>query len=235
MPASSTPVTPADQERRLAMSLVLLTMVSGLVDATSYLQLGHVFVANMTGNIVFVGFALAGAGGLSPVASAVALAAFFAGALGAGRLARARPLSRPRLLAAMAAIELALVLVGIAIGLGRAGRPGGATYAIVGLLAGAMGAQSVMTSRLQVPGFNSTVVLTTMLGTLASTSRLGGGSGADNGRRLLAISSMLAGGLVGALLTLRVAPMAPLGLAAVVIAAAGLAAARIAGAGHDRL
>jgi hypothetical protein len=45
--------------------LLLLTVVTGLVDAASYLKLGHVFVANMTGNVVFLGFAIAGAGGLS--------------------------------------------------------------------------------------------------------------------------------------------------------------------------
>ena len=45
--------------------MVALTFVTGVVDAASYLKLGHVFVANMTGNIVFLGFALAGASGLS--------------------------------------------------------------------------------------------------------------------------------------------------------------------------
>jgi uncharacterized membrane protein YoaK (UPF0700 family) len=41
--------------------LVALTVVTGLVDAFSYLVLGHVFVANQTGNVVFFAFALAGA------------------------------------------------------------------------------------------------------------------------------------------------------------------------------
>ena len=43
--------------------LVGLTAVTGLVDAFSYLVLGHVFVANMTGNVVFLAFALAGTAG----------------------------------------------------------------------------------------------------------------------------------------------------------------------------
>ena len=38
-----------------------LTVVKGLVDAVSHLALGHVFVANMTGNVVFLAFAVAGA------------------------------------------------------------------------------------------------------------------------------------------------------------------------------
>ena len=41
--------------------LVAMTLVTGLVDAFSYLLLGHVFVANMTGNVVLLGFALVGA------------------------------------------------------------------------------------------------------------------------------------------------------------------------------
>jgi uncharacterized membrane protein YoaK (UPF0700 family) len=60
----------------LPVLLLLLSVVTGLVDAVSYLALGHVFVANMTGNVVFLGFALAGAPGLSAPASLAALAAF---------------------------------------------------------------------------------------------------------------------------------------------------------------
>src|SRR5208282_6207426 len=68
--------------------LVGLTAVTGLVDAFSYLVLGHVFVANMTGNVVFLAFALAGTGGFSALASIVAIACFAAGALVGGRLGR---------------------------------------------------------------------------------------------------------------------------------------------------
>ncbi|WOQ18741.1 DUF1275 family protein [Raineyella sp. W15-4] len=45
--------------------LLLLTVVTGLVDAFSYLVLGRVFVANMTGNVVFLSFALGGAPGFT--------------------------------------------------------------------------------------------------------------------------------------------------------------------------
>ena len=47
--------------------LLVLTMVTGLVDAISYLSLGHVFVANMTGDIAFLGFAVADAREFSAV------------------------------------------------------------------------------------------------------------------------------------------------------------------------
>ena len=45
--------------------MLVLTVVTGVVDAVSILSLGRVFVANMTGNVVFVGFAIAGASGFS--------------------------------------------------------------------------------------------------------------------------------------------------------------------------
>src|SRR5260221_11086320 len=61
--------------------LVALTLVTGLIDAFSYLVLGHVFVANMTGNVVFLAFASAGAPGFSIPASLVALLSFILGSL----------------------------------------------------------------------------------------------------------------------------------------------------------
>ena len=45
----------------LVVTLAALTVVSGFVDAVSFLGLGHVFTANMTGNVVLIGFAAAGA------------------------------------------------------------------------------------------------------------------------------------------------------------------------------
>src|SRR5277367_1311263 len=84
----------------LAPLLVALTFVTGLVDAASYLKLGHVFVANMTGNVAFLGLALAGAGGLSATASLVALGSFLLGALGGGWLGSRNPSHRGHLLRA---------------------------------------------------------------------------------------------------------------------------------------
>jgi len=66
--------------------LLLLTAVTGIVDAVSILTLGRVFVANMTGNVVFAGFAAVGAPGFSLSASLFALAGFLAGAAAGGCL-----------------------------------------------------------------------------------------------------------------------------------------------------
>ena len=71
----------------LARALLVLTFTTGLVDAVSYLGLGRVFTANMTGNIVFLGFGIAGSGGLPVVAPLVSLGAFLLGAGGGGVLA----------------------------------------------------------------------------------------------------------------------------------------------------
>src|SRR3954471_16128003 len=89
--------------------LLVLTVATGVIDAVSVLALGRVFVANMTGNIVFIGFALAGAPGYSLVASLLALAGFLLGAAVTGpAIGRWRPL-RGRLLAVATTAELVLL------------------------------------------------------------------------------------------------------------------------------
>src|SRR6202042_1758817 len=75
---------PESRHGPLPPLLVAMTLVTGLVDAFSYLVLGHVFVANMTGNVVFLAFALVGVAGFSIWASAAALVAFALGALAGG-------------------------------------------------------------------------------------------------------------------------------------------------------
>ena len=87
----------ARQERIVPLLLYLFTAVTGLIDAVSYIALGHIFTANMTGNIVLLGFALVGVPGLSALRSLTAFAAFFVGALIGGRLATTlAPLSSHR-------------------------------------------------------------------------------------------------------------------------------------------
>jgi uncharacterized membrane protein YoaK (UPF0700 family) len=81
---------PGGRHGPLPPLLVGLTVVTGLVEAFSYLVLGHVFVANMTGNVVFLGFALVGAPGFSIAASVVALVSFWLGALVGGRVGARR-------------------------------------------------------------------------------------------------------------------------------------------------
>jgi hypothetical protein len=86
--------------------LLALTAVTGLVDAVSILRLGRVFVASMTGNVVFTGFAIVGAPGFSLSASLFALAGFLADAAMGGMLASRAGHDRALLLLSAAASEL---------------------------------------------------------------------------------------------------------------------------------
>src|SRR6266852_3465719 len=70
----------------LPVLLLLLTTMTGVIDAVSILGLGRVFVANMTGNVVFIGFGIARAPGFSLVASVAALFGFLVGAFVGGTL-----------------------------------------------------------------------------------------------------------------------------------------------------
>lgn len=207
--------------------LLLLTVVTGLVDAASYLKLGHVFVANMTGNVVFLGFAIAGASGLSIWASLVAIGAFLAGGLAGGRIGHRLAAHRGRLL--RTALAAQLVFAAAAVGLAAAsGDPIDASgrYGLITLLAFVMGVQNATARRLAVPELTTTVLTMTLTG-IAADSTLAGGPGAKVGRRGLAVAAMLLGGLIGALLALRVSTVAPLVAAAATLAVAAIAAQKL--------
>src|SRR5438445_8287794 len=93
--------------------LLVLTTMTGLIDAVSILGLGRVFVANMTGNVVFIGFAMAGAPGFSLSASIAALLGFLAGALVGGVLVGRFAGHRGLMLRNTGALEFALVAIAL--------------------------------------------------------------------------------------------------------------------------
>jgi uncharacterized membrane protein YoaK (UPF0700 family) len=70
----------------LPYALLGMTAVTGLVDAVSFLSLGHVFTANMTGNIVLLAFASTSVPQVSLARSITALLGFLAGAAAGGRI-----------------------------------------------------------------------------------------------------------------------------------------------------
>ncbi|KJK59160.1 membrane protein [Saccharothrix sp. ST-888] len=186
----------------LALALFTLTVVSGLIDAVSYLGLGHVFTANMTGNVVVIGFALAGAPGFSVLGSVTSLAAFLLGAGVAGRLASPQPDSgRGRRL--RSALVLEVVLHGAAAAVVLAwGTAGAVQYAVIAVLALAMGIRNGTVRGLGVPDLTTTVLTLTLAG-LAADSRPAGGAAPRQRRRLLAVATMLAGAAPGAVLVLH--------------------------------
>jgi uncharacterized membrane protein YoaK (UPF0700 family) len=203
-----------------------LTFVTGVVDATSYLRLGHVFVANMTGNVVFLGFGMAGATGISVWASLTALGSFLVGSLIGGRIAAASGDHRQRHLRRALGVETALVAAAVIVAAFAGRQPGlDARYTLIALLAVAMGVQNAAALKLAVAGLTTTVLTMTLTG-LASDSTLAGGSGANVGRRGLSVAAMVLGALAGGLLVLRVDNVAPLGLATAVLVVVGLLAMR---------
>ena len=202
--------------------LISMTLVTGLVDAFSYLVLGHVFVANMTGNVVFLGFAVAGAPGFSIGASLAAMAAFALGALIGGRLGAWQRDHRGRLHSAAAAVQAAFLAVSVL--LAAAGTPGdaGFRYGLIAVLGISMGVQNASARKLAVPDLTTTVLTLTITG-IAADSKLAGGPGSKSGRRLLSVATMLAGAVVGAVLILHAQAWCPLLIALVVIVAGAAA------------
>lgn len=204
--------------------LVSLTIVTGLVDAFSYLVLGHVFVANMTGNVVFLGFALAGAPGFSIPASLLALGAFALGALGSGWLGSAMGGRRGILLSASSAVQATFLAVGVALAaLATSPVPTAYRYGLIVVLAVSMGVQNATARRLAVPDLTTTVLTLTIVGIAADSGIVGGQGGSKAGRRLISIIAILVGGLVGAVLVVRVNMVYPLVIALVAVAGVAVA------------
>jgi uncharacterized membrane protein YoaK (UPF0700 family) len=222
---------PGADERHgpLVPMMVALTVLTGLVDAVSYLELGHVFVANMTGNVIFLGFALAGAGGLSAIASLIALGSFILGALAGGWLSARSEGHRGRLLRAATVAQAVLMLLALLIAL-LAHEPlqKSVRYELIVALALAMGVQNAAALRLSVPELTTTVLTRTLTG-IASQARLVGGAGSQLGRRSVAVAAMLLGAFIGALLALHVSVAAAIALAFAFSAALAVTAGALSG------
>jgi uncharacterized membrane protein YoaK (UPF0700 family) len=227
--ASTLRPSAGDRHGPLAPLLVGLTVVTGVVDAVSYLELGHVFVANMTGNIVFLGFALAGAGGVSAAASLAALGSFLIGALAGGRLGALSPGHRGRMLRAAGVAQCALFALALIAAL-AASEPltGGARYAVLVPLAAGMGIQNAAAQRLAVPELTTTVLTRTLTG-LVSEAGVAGGPGAKAGRRVLAVAAMLLGAAAGGLLALEVSVAAAVAVASAIVLSITLAVHALSG------
>jgi uncharacterized membrane protein YoaK (UPF0700 family) len=210
-------------DTRLLLLLAVLTLVTGFVDAVSYLGLGHVFVANMTGNIVLLGFAFAGVGDISIPGSLVALGAFLLGAVLSGRLIRRHGDAHLRLLSVTTAAKI--VLFGIASLCAWLLVPSdGSRYAIAALLGISMGLQNAVVRKIAIPDITTTVLTMTLTG-IAADSTFAGGSNTRLGRRLSAVLVMFLGALIGGALVLHVGAAAALAAAVVLLIVVSGAAA----------
>jgi uncharacterized membrane protein YoaK (UPF0700 family) len=212
----------------IAWLLLLLSVTTGLVDAISVLGLGRVFTANMTGNIVFLGFAAAGAPGFHFPLYIAAIVFFMLGAVIAGWIGQAhrgRPMRR--WLITSAALEAVLLWIAAALAIGydyKALTPEWKLYAIIALTAIVMGYRNGTIRQLKIPDLTTTVLTLTITG-LAADSRLVGGSNPNWGRRIGSVVAIFLGAAIGAWLVLTGGLVVPLLLAGVLILGGTLACA----------
>lgn len=197
--------------------LILLSATAGIIDAVSVLGLGRVFTANMTGNIVFLGLAFAGTPGFAIGPSLTALFFFLSGATLGGRFYRASGPARLSLWAKIcAAAEVSLLVAAafVAFANGTFASSGfKVRYAIIALLALAMGLRNATMRHLNAPDVTTTV-LTTNLTAIASDSSFAGGTNPNFGRRLSPVIAIFFGAAMGAYMVLRIGTVVLLVLAA---------------------
>jgi uncharacterized membrane protein YoaK (UPF0700 family) len=208
----------------LPLLLLLLTVNTGVIDAVSILSLGRVFVANMTGNVAFVGFAIAGAPGFSLSASLWALAGFVAGAYIGGLLTRRVGQHRGHLFAAAVLIETGLLGAALAVSI-VAGHTLSPTEndVVAASAAIGLGLQNAIVRRLAVPDLTTTVLTMTLTGIAADVST--GNLRPTIVRRAAALTAMLGGAVVGALLVIQTGRTAGLAVAVALVAVTAAAAA----------
>jgi uncharacterized membrane protein YoaK (UPF0700 family) len=183
---------------RYTAGLLLLTASTGVIDADSYLALDKVFTGNMTGNVLFIGFALAGVAGIPFVNNVIALLGFVAGSIISGRIVgRGHEKGFPAV-SAWTLLAGGVLAIGIATTWTIVGDlPQGILLILTFLLAMVMGSQVSAVK----PIGNSdvtTIVVTNTLANLARDSRLAGGPHHNWAPRLLAVLAMGVGAAVGA-------------------------------------
>ncbi len=149
-----------------------LAFAAGSVDAATYLGLGHAFPANMTGNTVLLGVAVARGEGRDGLRSAVVLVAFVLGVT-AGTILRGARADRdwPRN-ATLALVAEGVVLAGLLAGWLAASPPAGvARYVLLGAAGGAMGLQSAAAREASDQGVATTYMTGTLTNAVAGLTR----------------------------------------------------------------
>ena len=216
------PVESPVSERLTVVSLLLLTFSTGIVDAISVLVLGHVFVANMTGNVIFLGFWFAPRTVVDITAALLAFVSFVTGAILGGRLSRHLDDDVRRWLTVALGIEVVmLAALSILCGTGVLDYHDNSKLILIAGLALTFGGQAATARQFGIQELSTTVLTTTIVG-IGFDSRLAGGSGRREKLRYSVVLTMCAGALAGATLTRwAVAPVIALA-AAVVAGAAGI-------------
>jgi len=215
-------------DKVLPYALLGMTVVTGLVDAVSFLSLGHVFTANMTGNIVFLAFATAHVPGLSIKRSLTALLAFLVGAILGGRvMAQASTDSQIRFAAQAFFLEVAVLSAASLCGIGYRGdllEHSFQPFALIALTALAMGTRNAAVRKLAIPDLTTTVLTLTITG-IGADSSLANGNNPRLARRFASVAAMFLGAALGAVV-IRYSISAALWLATAVSAACSVVLSR---------
>jgi uncharacterized membrane protein YoaK (UPF0700 family) len=195
-------------DRLTVAALLLLTFATGLVDAISVLILGHVFVANMTGNIIFLGFWFVPRSGVDLTAAVVAFVGFLTGTVVGGRLTRQLGTLTRRWLTTSLGVEVAvLVTLSILAGAGVLSYHANTKLILIAGLATTFGVQNATARQFGVQELSTTVLTSTVVG-IGVDSRLAGGTGQREELRYSVIVAMCGGAIVGATLSrFAVAPV----------------------------
>ncbi|TMC03207.1 MAG: DUF1275 domain-containing protein [Chloroflexi bacterium] len=199
--------------------LLALTAAAGWIDALSYTALGHVFTANMTGNLVLLGLALGNLQAAGTARSAVALAAFAVGALLGSALTRDAAGEWPGRVTAALGIEAAALIAFAALW-----HVGGGLEVLIALAAAGMGIQSAAVRRLAVAGVTTTFVTGTLTSLMAGLAALRPTGGAA--LQAAVLGALLAGATAGAAMSVRAPGAAAAGPAVLVTAVTAAALAR---------
>jgi uncharacterized membrane protein YoaK (UPF0700 family) len=206
--------------------LIGLTFAAGVVDAISYLGLGQIFTANMTGNVVFLALAVGERSLLTALHSAGALLGFCVGAVLAGRvLLRPRPPGTwPRRVTLLLWGQLACLSAFALLWAGASGNLGGGgrVYVLIGLSSIGMGMQNAVARHLAVPGLTTTVVTMALTGFMVDLPALGI-SGPAQRRAGWAVLALFSGAAVGATFMVYGRELAPFVTVAAVAAVAAAA------------
>lgn len=215
--AAESPVS----HRMTVTALLLLTFATGLIDAVSVLVLGHVFVANMTGNVIFLGFWFAQHSGVDMGAAVVAFVSFLVGTVLGGRLARHLDSKVRRWLTVALGIEVVImVTLSILAGTGVLSYHDNSRLVLIAGLAITFGSQNAMARQFGIQELSTTVLTSTIVG-IGFDSRLAGGTGQREGLRYGVVLTMLGGAIVGATMTrFAVAPVIALAAATIATSAA---------------
>ncbi|GGE33209.1 hypothetical protein GCM10011391_09840 [Pullulanibacillus camelliae] len=150
-------------KKSLNILVILLTMVSGCSDAISFLALGEVLTAAMTGNTVFFGLSLVHADDLAPLGYLIALLGFMLGvAVGAFILRNKRHETglNSTVLFTLCIEWLGFVVFGLVVYFMMAPHQ----YILILLLSFSMGIQGTTARRLGINGVPTTVITSTTTG-----------------------------------------------------------------------